>query len=637
MKKRFFLFATLVALLAACSENDVLDMSALQKSEADSGVKFDVYAQRGLTRGAGQYGDLTNANIGTNGFGVFAYYTASEQYSTSAKPNFMYNQQVTSDGEAWKYEPVKYWPNEYGDAAKSDDIDYVTFFAYAPWTQFEPTTGQLIVPKTLTDKDSIEHYQKYGIVSVNRNITTGDPVVKYVVDTDPAHSVDLLWGVAAENAADNYTPIDQAGANSGVSVDEGMPFIDLVKPNKPETDKLVFNLRHSLAKVRISVDYVADKNTPTTAEGTAETEIIDAAKTRIYVRSFSIEGWATQGALNLNNVEKNLPLWKDFDGTKDIAFSKITYFDGLKDGKEGTQSNEQKSETPIGLNEKIIENYCQPNTLWKDDAKTIIAGYTFGANKNPGVAAAGDLVKEAAEAAASVQGAEDATGYQGSVLLFGGDPAANDGYFYVIPRNQNEGVNVYISYDVETIDKSLANTLSDGVTKGSTIENNIYKEAIFGEGIDFEPGKQYDIKIHIGMTSVKIDATVSEWIDGANAAVNLPSNQDEDSSAEPAVDDCIGKLLREVIPGTFLINGTEIGEQEVRITKQATEYSTMGDSKDAFVFTFGDNSYRFIYNDYENVKVGDSGIAIQTSSNYFNPASSWTGKGTITIVKKVGN
>ena len=118
--------------MAACSENDVLDTCALQKSEADSGVKFNVYAQRGLTRGAGQYGDLTNANIGTNGFGVFAYYTASEQYGTGAKPNFMYNQQVTCEGDAseatlWKYEPVKYWPNEYGDDAKSDDIDYVTY------------------------------------------------------------------------------------------------------------------------------------------------------------------------------------------------------------------------------------------------------------------------------------------------------------------------------------------------------------------------------------------------------------------------------------------------------------------------------------------------------------------------------
>ena len=46
----------------------------------------------------------------------------------------------------------------------------MTFFAYAPWTQFEPTTGQLIVPKTMTDKDSIEHHQKSGIPLLIRDL-----------------------------------------------------------------------------------------------------------------------------------------------------------------------------------------------------------------------------------------------------------------------------------------------------------------------------------------------------------------------------------------------------------------------------------------------------------------------------------
>ena len=192
-------------MMTACSETEVLDQTAYQQNaDQVGGIKFDVYAQRGITRGGGQYGDLDNTNIGKNGFGVFAYYTAGEQYSNSAKPNFMYNQQVTTSespatgNTIWKYEPVKYWPNEYGSAAVSDDIDYLTFFAYAPWTEFEPTTGELIVPATLTDKDSIEHYQKYNIISVNKNTATGDPIIKYVVDTDPATSVDLLWGVAAE-------------------------------------------------------------------------------------------------------------------------------------------------------------------------------------------------------------------------------------------------------------------------------------------------------------------------------------------------------------------------------------------------------------------------------------------------------
>ena len=582
--KKLFLFAAAAAMMTACSETEVLDQTAYQQNaDQVGGIKFDVYAQRGITRGGGQYGDLDNANIGKNGFGVFAYYTAGEQYSNSAKPNFMYNQQVTTSespatgNTIWKYEPVKYWPNEYGSAAISDDIDYLTFFAYAPWTEFEPTTGELIVPATLTDKDSIEHYQKYGIISVNKNTATGDPIIKYVVDTDPATSVDLLWGVAAEpGEKPYYSPIDGEDANKDVAVEKGMPFIDLVKPNDPVNDKILFNLRHSLAKVRVSIDYVADQLTPADYNAEVKSDSINANETRIFVRSFSIEGWATEGALNLNNTEADKPLWKDIDGVKDINFAKITYFDGLKDGKEGTENNAQKSESPIGLNGQIIENYAKPDTIWEyiitpakeavyytqeeadaynlehslqatdADYKTtesikeaaqeekkdsVIAGFKFAEGKNPGVGAATEELVDAIEIVdgGCVQGATGKAAV-GSVLLFGGDPENNDGYFYVIPRNQQEGVNVAISYDVETIDKSLAEKLSDNLLKGSSIENNIYKEAIFGDQVDFEPGKVYDIKIHLGMTSVKIDATVSAWEDGANAVVNLPSNPDGEAS-----------------------------------------------------------------------------------------------------------
>ena len=598
--KKLFLFAAAAAMMTACSETEVLDQTAYQQNaDQVGGIKFDVYAQRSITRGGGQAGDLDNTNIGKNGFGVFAFYTASEQYSNSAKPNFMYNQQVTTsqtpvDGNTiWKYEPVKYWPNEYGSAAVSDDIDYLTFFAYAPWTEFEPTTGELIVPADLDPEvETAEHYQKYNIISVNKNTATGDPIIKYVVDTDPATSVDLLWGVAADEANDNYTPIDKAGANSDVAIDAGMPFIDLVKPNNPESDKILFNLRHALAKVRVTIDYVADKETPAsgTFEGedapAVETDVINADETRIFVRSFAIEGWATEGALNLNNAEPDKPLWKDIDGVKDLSFSKITYFDGLKDGKEGTENNVQKSETPIGLNPQIIENYAKPDTIFEvipavegvkwteeeiaaavegDDAygkttedwkvepvkeQKIVKGFKFSndeekGKKNPGVAAATDaLVAEAELTDYTVQATagagavdpdapvadetETPQGYEGTVLLFGGDPTGeNEGFFYVIPRDQDEAVNVWISYDVETIDGKLADKLSDNLLKGSSIENNIYKEDIF-EGIDFQPGKVYDIRIHLGMTSVKIDATVTDWEETKGATVNLPANQDED-------------------------------------------------------------------------------------------------------------
>ena len=547
--KKLFLFVAAAAAFAACSETEVLDQAVVnqQAIENDGAVKFDVYAQRGLTRGGGQLGDLNNKNIGKNGFGVFAFYTDNEKYSSSAKPNFMYNQKVWSDqdsvtfGTLWKYEPVKYWPNEYGNAAMSDAIDYVTFFAYAPWTDVEPTTGKIIVPDSILNQfpDSIQKWQTKNIISVNANSAQGDPIVKYVVDTDPGTSVDLLWGVAAQQADSLYTPIDgklgSEQANADVEVTPGLPFIDLVKPNNPASDRLVFNLKHALAKVKVTIDYIADQPTPLEgtyfgddqygakkADGTdsvpnPKSQHIDSLKTRIFVRSFSIDGWATEGALNLNNTEPGIPLWKDIDGSKDLSFNTVTFFDGLKDNKEGTANNLQKSETPTGLNPTIIENYAIIDTLSAAEMAAALAnGKDYGKDS---------LVFRDGE---KNLGVPDYKNGDGSVLLFGGDETKNDGYFYVIPRNADEDVNVKIVYDVQTIDQNLAGLLSDGVTHGSNIENVISKEAIFGQGVDFKPGYQYWIKIHIGMTSVKIEATVEPWIETGTTTVNLPDNQNPD-------------------------------------------------------------------------------------------------------------
>ena len=495
--KKVFLFAVAAAALVACSNEELSTPDNVLASK-EAPVNFDVYTQRALTRG-GTPGDLDNDNIGTAGFGVFAYYTAGEQYDAKATPNFMYNQKVTCTGTAtpqtlWTYEPVKYWPNEYGDLAMSDEADYLTFFAYAPWTEVEPTTGNVKGGEKPTKgaNESDDAYaarlkawennqQKYNIISVNKNTATGDPIVKYVVDTNPATSVDLLWGVAAETAGDNYTPID--AQNGNVSIKAGLPFLSLVKPNNPQSDRLQFNLKHALAKVKVTIDYIADDFTPT-----GNSQVIDATKTRIYVRSFKMSGFATKGALNLNNTTPGQPLWKDFDGTKDLSFEDVTFQDGRKDGKEGETNGAQNNETPQGLNENIIENYSPA------------ANGTFGTDKTTGVT---NVAQN----------------------LFGGDETANGGFFYVIPRNEEGNkVDVTIAYDVETIDPALAGKLSDNETHGISIENVISKENIFG-GMDFMAGYQYEINIHLGMTSVKVEATVTDWKDNGKTNVDLPDNQ----------------------------------------------------------------------------------------------------------------
>ena len=465
MKRYITLIAA--AALVACSNEELSTPENLATSQAP--VNFEAYTQRGLTR-AGARGDIDNNNITGVGFGVFGYYTAGALYDQKATPNFMYNERVSNSGSGWAYEPVKYWPNEYGTNAKSEEVDRLSFFAYAPWTEVDPTTGNV-----LGDPN-------HDIVSVNKHGATGDPMVKYVVDTDPATSVDLLWGVAADNTQTPYYKAIQGT----VDITAGKPFIDLVKPNDPANHKLSFNLKHALAKVKVTIDFIADAETPDGTSGTFYPE-----ETRIYVRSFQMDGFALKGALNLNNsemTEAGKPLWKDFDGAADLAFDEVIFQDGRKDGKEGQTNGTQPNETPQGLNPDIIENFCQTENG------------QFATGKTPGVTA-------------------------DTKPLFGGDVTENGGYFYIIPRNEGTTpVNIQIVYDVETIDRKLVGKLSDGETHGISIENVISKDDIFN-GIDFNAGCQYEIKIHLGMTSMKVDAKVLSWTDNGSTNVNLPDNQ----------------------------------------------------------------------------------------------------------------
>lgn len=90
---------------------------------------------------------LTDPGVG--GFGVFACYTGLHRYADSdVKPNFMYNEHITynSTTNLWEYYPVKYWPSGEGNTLPEADPEasgngttaenphYVSFFAYAPYS-----------------------------------------------------------------------------------------------------------------------------------------------------------------------------------------------------------------------------------------------------------------------------------------------------------------------------------------------------------------------------------------------------------------------------------------------------------------------------------------------------------------------
>ena len=112
------------------------------------------------------------------GFGVFGYYTETEDYNTTSpnhQPNFMYNQEVTwkaddADGGMWQYSPVKYWP--------SNPLEKVSFFAYAPYNDTFGATG---------------------ITGFTPNTTAGDPKLSFKMDENVDNQIDLLYSNGAMN------------------------------------------------------------------------------------------------------------------------------------------------------------------------------------------------------------------------------------------------------------------------------------------------------------------------------------------------------------------------------------------------------------------------------------------------------
>jgi hypothetical protein len=449
-QKKYFILAAAALLMAACSENDIAEKQNPQAQQAgEQAVEFDAYVNRGMTR-AGQVGTLTTgtlesgaeaSKIETGGFGVFGYYTNDELYSQNSKPEFFYNQKVYYTTE-WQYDPVKYWPNEFGSSAESYGEDKLTFFAYAPYVPVDLSTG---IAQTSTG-DKLET----GIISLTRNTSVGDPYVKYYADFDPETCVDLCFGVAKNEFKNSVD-----GAKN--SIDAGMPYIDVKKPTLG--DRINFDFKHALAQLNVQIDADVD-------------EMSHGAEplsnyTKIYVREVTFEGIADKGMLNLNSealpgMSYN-PKWVDLSGINEIRSGKITIYDGRRDGREGQDNAEAANEKPQSLNPTIISN----------DGNTTI-GVIGESKKN----------------------------------LFDGNTA--DAPILVIPTGQQLAITIV--YDVETADANLATFLSDGKTHGSSVENKIYKAISYsGSPLTLEAGKKYTVNLHLGLTSVKFDASVTDW------------------------------------------------------------------------------------------------------------------------------
>ena len=149
MKKSLFFAAAASALmLTACSsENDVVQSAPQTQETTAQAVGFDVYMPQAtnVTR-AGYAGVMTTEKLklAEAGFGVFAMYTGTSDYTAAFKPNFMFNEHISWNG-GWTYSPLKYWPNETTNDSQTPtkatmaDLEKLSFFAYAPYVDLSPS------------------------------------------------------------------------------------------------------------------------------------------------------------------------------------------------------------------------------------------------------------------------------------------------------------------------------------------------------------------------------------------------------------------------------------------------------------------------------------------------------------------
>lgn len=525
--RHLLLFAAAMALgtsFTACSSDDAAAEGNTPTVAADiDAVSFDAYTQRATTR-AGHTGAATTAelkntddgHLGKAGFGVFAYYTDNFDYTPLYQPNFMYNEHVKWDGtSAFKYDVTKYWPNEHGSQAVSADQDRVSFFAYLPYVEVDPSTGMIVggAPKAVLDPSAEE--LQWGITGMKRNTLQGDPIIQYIASFDQSKSVDLCW------ATTGSSDITWSTNGTTQTIKGGYPWLNVRKPSGVVSDdaRIRFNFQHATAKLAVNVktDFT-DGWTPTVA-----------AKTKVWVRSIRFTGIAQKAALNLNNpktLATNKARWMDYYGTNELELGEsVTIHDGRKDGSEGVADAIAPNEAILGLNPQIVQNEGQ-----------IVAGAwkTSGEGTRTGVTSSDQSVFCDAD--------EDAD------------------YVHVIPTG--EKVNVEIVYDIETIDSKLPEMLSDGETQGSSVENRITKAVSFGTTSKFESGKAYTINLILGMKDVQFTAEVSDdWDAVGESDVYLPNNLPEYAAVPTASATNITAITDgSLTTYQFMVTGMEPGE-----------------------------------------------------------------------------
>ncbi len=287
--------------LVACSnEEELISSDAVQ----EDAIVLDVKEVASPVTRAGQHtGYMNFTQLKTTGFGVYGY-KGTYNSSTSAPTLFgASNKHVTfhSGGTdpttllsipgSWEYAATTSELKEWEKDGENDEK--YTFFAYAPYMASDGTAP--------------------GITTVSTG--NGDPTIGYQIATDPAQSVDLLWGVRTDSETHS-----------------GKPWTNITRGTTASA--VLFTFYHALcavglqAQVMVNQDNILTDLDDASHLGTGVIGSPDGCKITLKDITITPKTTAfTQSAtLNLNNTTAHQPLWAGHAGTVaslDISGAKI--------------------------------------------------------------------------------------------------------------------------------------------------------------------------------------------------------------------------------------------------------------------------------------------------------------------------
>jgi len=349
--------------LAGCS-SEVLGSSEKPAGTEAGGntIVLGVKEVRSAVTRSQHTGSMDFTQLKSTGFGVYGYQGAYD--SSTSKPTLFAtgaNTKVTFETGGTDPTTALVHPGswKYAETAANQKewvtTDKYTFFAYAPYMSAgEGTRG--------TDA---------GINTISTG--NGDPTIVYTVATDPAQSVDLLWGVRSDD-----------GTADASSVKNGKPWLDCTQMETAST--VLFTFCHALCAVGFHAQVMADQTNDTDNLGDMSRlgTLGSADGCKVTLRSITLTPVTTSftksAVLNLNNTTKFQPNWGGHSGT----IASLTLDNGEIDTKLldpvanlGTDDYYSEGTTtlnPNGTKTEVMSNSSVPGITETANSQAVIAG-----------------------------------------------------------------------------------------------------------------------------------------------------------------------------------------------------------------------------------------------------------------------